>query len=242
MNNRLKNVKDLLVRKNTDLLLFGGVTCIFGGGILAVRQTPKAVRIMDKNKEAKTMTKVKKVAPLYIPSVLLAGVGVAQIICSRNITNNKIAAITTAYTVSDTAFRTYKSKVKDIVDPEKVEKINNEVASDILRNDPVSNKEVIISDRGDTLIYDPMSGRYFMGSSNEVGRVVNMLNKRMMSEMEIQLNDLYIELNIPIIKIGCELGWRIDKEAIEMNISSSIAEDGRPCLVLEYDVIPLRRY
>ena len=242
MNYHVENIKRLISRNSSDLLLVSGVACILGSGVLAVKQTPKAVRLLEKKKESSTIDKIKIAAPLYVPSVLLAGFGIAQIVCSRNISNNKIAAITTAYTVSETALRTYKEKVKEVVEPEKYERIKKEVASDILKGDPSGNKEVIISSKGEELIYDAMSGRYFRGSMEEVDRAVNILNKRLMTEMTINLNEFYSEINLPIVKVGCELGWSIEKELIDVHITSGITEDGRPCLVLDYDVVPLYRY
>jgi hypothetical protein len=237
MNSYIKNVRNLVSRNASDLLLVGGVGCILGGGLLAIRQTPKAVKLMEEKKTNKE--KAKAVAPLYIPSVLLTGLGIAQIVCSRNMTNNKIAAMATVYTVSETAFKTYREKVKDIVEPEKYEEIKREVATEKLRRDPIGNKEVIMTTRSDVLIYDNISGRYFKGSVNEIERVANLLNKRMMSEMTVQLNEFYTEIGLLPIKIGCEMGWSIDNESIDIRFDSAIAEDGQPCLVLDYDVVPI---
>jgi hypothetical protein len=236
MASYMNKAKHLLSRNTSDLLLVGGVSCILGGGLLAIRQTPKAVKIMEKRKEESNISKAKAVAPLYIPSVLLTGLGIAQIVCSRNITNNKIAAMATAYTVSETAFKTYKEKVKEIVEPEKYEEIKREVASEQLRRDPVGNKEVVMTGNNNVLVYDNMSGRYFKSSMEEIERATNVLNKKMMSEMTIQLNEFYNEIGLPVIKMGCELGWSIDDSLIDMNITSSIAENGEPCLVLDYNV------
>lgn len=237
MNQYIKNAKHLLSRNASDLLLVGGVVSIIGAGALAVKQTPKAVEKMKK--EDTKIEKFKKVAPLYVPSVILTGLGIAQIVCSRNITNNKIAAMATAYTVSETAFKTYKEKVKDIVEPEKYEEIKREVAADKMRKDPVSNKEVIMTNNGNVLMYDNMSGRYLKSSMENVDRAVNTLNKRLMSDMTIQLNEFYLEIGLDIIKMGCEVGWDIEKEMIDVKYSSTIAENGEPCLVIDYDVIPL---
>jgi hypothetical protein len=239
MNSYSKNVKNILTKNASDLLLVGGVACILGGGALAIRQTPKAVKLMEKKKEDKAIEKVKTITPLYIPSVLLTGLGIAQIICSRNITNNKIAAITTAYTVSETAFKTYKEKVRDIVDPEKYEEIKREVAAEKLRRDPISNKEVTVTSKGDVLIYDNMSGRYFKSSVNDIERAANWINKRLRSEMSMDLNDFYSEIGLSAIKIGCEVGWHIDEGELEPSFSSTIAENDVPCLVLDYDVVPI---
>lgn len=232
----LKTAQNLVSRNASDLLLFGGVGCILAGGISAIRQTPKAIKIAEKKKDQEIIEKVKTIAPLYIPSILLTGVGITQIICSRNITNNKLAAVATAYTMSESAFRTFKEKVRDAVDPEKYEEIKREVATEKLRRDPIGNKEVIVQSRGDVLIYDSMSGRYFKGNINDIDYSVNIINKKLINEMTIQLNEFYSEIGLAPIKIGCELGWDIDHE-LKANFSSTIAEDGTPCLVLDYDIV-----
>lgn len=239
MNEYVKNARNLVAKNASDILLVSGVVSIFGGGLLAIRQTPKAIKILEKKKGETKGEKIKSVAPLYIPSVLLAGIGVTQIVCSRNITNNKIAAMATAYTVSETAFKTYREKVKNIVEPEKFEEIKKEVASEKLKNDPISNKEVIIQAKGNTLIYDNMSGRYFRGNIDDVYHAVNVLNKKMMNEMNLQLNDFYSEIEIPPIKMGCYMGWSIDRDMIDIRVGSSIADNGEPCLVLDYEVVPI---
>lgn len=239
MNQYVKNMRNLVSRNASDLLLAGGVACILGGGALAIRQTPKAIKLLESKKKETKVEKIKTVAPLYVPSILLTGLGITQIVCSRNITNNKIAAMATAYTVSETALKTYKEKVKEIVEPEKYEEIKREVASEQLRRDPLGNKEVIMTANNNVLVYDNMSGRYFKSSMDDIERSINILNKRMMTEMTIQLNEFYNEIGLPIIKMGCELGWSIDDSLIDINITSSIAENGEPCLVLDYNVGPI---
>jgi hypothetical protein len=236
----IKTARNLLNRNASDLLLVGGVACILGGGILAIRQTPKAVQLMENKKDKPTIDKIKTVAPLYIPPLLLTGVGIAQIVCSRNITNNKIAAMATAYTVSETAFKTYREKVKDIVEPDKYEEIKREVADEQLRRDPIGNKEIIMTTRGNVLMYDNMSGRYLKSTMDDVDRAVNILNKRMMSDMTVLLNDFYTEIGLDVIKLGCEVGWDIEKDSIDVRYTSTIADNGEPCLVMDYEVVVLR--
>lgn len=239
MKQYVKNAKNLVSRNASDILLVGGVASILGGGLLAIRQTPKAVKLLEKNKEETKMNKVKKVAPLYIPSVLLTGIGITQIVYSRNITNNKIAAVATAYTVSETAFKTYREKVKDIVEPERYEEIKREVAREKLKKDPVSNKEVVMTNKGNVLIYDTMSGRYLKSSMEDIDRAANLINKRLRNDMTIQLNDFYCEIGLDIIKMGCEFGWDIEKQDLEITYSPSIAENGEPCLVMDYDAVKI---
>lgn len=231
----VKTVQNLVSKNGADLLLVGGVSCIIGGGIWAIRNTSKAILILDKKKDERTMDKVKAVAPLYAPAIVLTGLGIAQIVCSRNITKNKIATIATAYTVGEKAFHTYREKVREMVEPDKYEDIRREVVADKLKNDPLGNREVIMTGNNDSLMYDEQSGRYFKGNINDIDSAVNMLNKRMRSEMTIRLNDLYNEIGLPIVKMGGNLGWDIDRYSIEIRYGSHIADSGEPCIVLEYD-------
>ena len=55
----------------------------------------------------------------------------------------------------------YQAKVVETLGEAKARKIKDEIAKDKVKNDPISNKEVIITGKGDMLCYDVLSGRYF---------------------------------------------------------------------------------
>ena len=228
----IKTVRTLVSKNASDLLLFGGIGCILGGGALAIRQTPKAVKLLEENKKKDNLEKIKEVAPLFVPTVGLVGVGIIQIVWARNITKNKLAAMTTAYTISDKAYKTYRDKVKEIVEPEKYENIQKEVARETVNRNP-SNKECINVSGNKVLIYDSSADRYFEGTLNEIEKAVNILNKRMRNDMTISLNEFYTEIGLNRTKTGEYLGWDIDKDEIEIYTSSGISEDGRPYMILE---------
>ena len=71
-----------------------------------------------------------------------------------------------------------------MVEPDKYEDIRREVVADKLKNDPLGNREVIMTGNNDSLMYDEQSGRYFKGNINDIDSAVNMLNKRMRSEID----------------------------------------------------------
>ena len=228
----IKNARNLVSRNASDLLLIGGVGCILTGSALAIRKTPEAVLILDQKKKASNIDKAKAVAPLFIPAIGFTVIGVVQIVCSRNITKNKIAAITTAYTVTETAYKTYRDKVKDIVEPEKYDDIEREVVRETVKRNP-GNKETINISGNKVLIYDNSADRYFEGTLNEIEKAVNTLNKRLRSDMTITMNEFYSEIGLNPTKTGEYLGWNIDKDEIEIYTSSGIADDGRPYIILE---------
>ena len=233
MNTNVNKMRCFVKKSAPDLFLAGGVISILIAGGLAIKQTPKAMKILEKKKEEKNIEKVKAVAPLYIPSAVLTCIGVASIVCSRNMTNRKLAAMTTAYTMSETAYKTYRNKVKEMVDDDKYKDIEKEVVKETTSRNPVGSREVFIQPKGEVLMYDNSSGRYFKSSMNEVERAVNLLNKKMRSDMTIVLNEFYIEIGLPPIKLGEELGWDIDKGDIDFVTSTGLTEDQQPCIVIE---------
>ena len=229
------NKIEKMLRKNApDLLLAVGVCSLIGSTIMAVKSTPKANHILEEKKDSTKMEKLKAVAPCYTSSALLACAGTASIICSRNITKNRFTAMATAYTVTSSTLRSFKKNLEEVVEPEKVKIIKSKVAKDNLKE---SKNDIPVND-GDKkpLFFDSTSGRFFRSTINDIDRVVNELNKQMMNDMSIRLNDFYNEIGLDRIKIGEDLGWNIDKGLIEVRYDSTIADNDEPCIVLDYEL------
>lgn len=64
----------------------------------------------------------------------------------------------------------------------------------------------------------------------------------MRDDMYISLNDFYYEIGLRGISIGDDIGWDIDRGYIDLDFSSQLAEDGVPCLVIDYGVAPRYGY
>ena len=59
-----------------------------------------------------------------------------------------------------------------------------------------------------------------------------------MTEMYMDINDVYYILDLPGIGLGGLLGWYIDDGLIEPDFSSQLTENDIPCLVLDYIMMP----
>ena len=233
--NKINNIEKILRKNAPDLLLTVGVCSLIGSTIMAVKSTPKANRILEEKKDSTKIEKLKSVAPCYASSALLACAGTASIICSRNITKNRFTAMATAYTVTSSTLRSFKKNLEEVVEPEKVKIIKSKVANDNLKE---SKNDIPINNDEDKkpLFFDSTSGRYFRSTINDIDRAVNELNKQMMNDMCIRLNDFYNEIGLDRIKIGEDLGWNIDKGLIEVRYDSTIADNDEPCIVLDYEL------
>lgn len=122
---------------------------------------------------------------------------------------------------------------KDIIEDEKKKNIKHESVPE----------EVICANPALALVYDVQTGRYFNATQADIQRAENELNRRVYSEMWVSINDFYYELGIKGIKLGEQLGWNADNPPrFECTFDACISEDGRPCLVLTYDIDTRYRY
>ena len=146
-------------------------------------------------------------------------------------------ALASAYALGEKSFKEYKDKVVETVGGKTVEKIQDSLAQDKIDKDKLVMREVQITNKGNTLCYDTISGRYFYNDIESMRKVMNDLNLNLISEMWVPLNHLYYGLGLSGIAIGDDIGWSIDKP-IELEFRSMIAENNEPCLVLGYRTLP----
>jgi hypothetical protein len=143
-----------------------------------------------------------------------------------------------AYTLSETARIDYKKKVAEVVGEKKEREVRDAIAKDKIERDPVESKEIILTEKGETRCYDSLSGRYFKSDIDILNKAVNELNRRMIDQSYMSLNDYYYEIGLPDIKIGDMLGWRVDQGLIGLDFSAQLSNDGVPCLVVDFEDAP----
>lgn len=240
----------LAAKKHSPELLTGiGIAGMVTTVVLAVRATPKALRLIDEKKadiseeSIPRIEAVKAAWKVYVPAVLTGILSTICLIGANSVNQRRNAAIAAAYSLSESALKEYREKVVETIGERKEQAIRDDIAKDRITENPV--REVIVSDRGSTLCYDSLSGRYFKSDIEKLRRIVNDLNRRMRDEMFISLNDFYCAVDNPDLgptKLGDSLGWNIDKGYIDLNFSSQLTTDGTPCLVLDYTVVPEYEY
>ena len=57
---------DIVKKNKADIFMVVGIGSILFGGALAIKNTPKACKVLEENEDSSKTEKVKKVAPLYI--------------------------------------------------------------------------------------------------------------------------------------------------------------------------------
>ena len=247
-----KDAKVMVSKRSPEILTGLGIAGMISTTVLAVQATPKALDLIARAEDKKfdnghgdklTVSEKMKVAwKPYIPAAITGIASISCIIGASSVHAKRNAAIAAAYNLSQTALTEYKEKVVETIGEKKEQAIKDKIAKDKIKKDPVSKSEVIVTGKGNTLCYDAFNSRYFYSDIDQIKRAINELNRIMLSQMYVSLNDFYDELNLKHSGNGDELGWKLDDGFIEVDFSSQLSDDGRPCLVIEYMVAPRYDY
>ena len=247
-----KDAKVMVSKRSPEILTGLGIAGMITTTVLAVKATPKALDLIARAEDEKfdnghgdkltVSEKMKAAWKPYIPAAITGIASISCIIGASSVHAKRNAAIAAAYNLSQTALTEYKEKVVETIGEKKEQAIKDKIAKDKVKKDPVSKSEVIVTGKGNTLCYDAFNSRYFYSDIDQIKRAINELNRIMLNQMYVSLNDFYDELNLKHSGNGDELGWKLDDGFIEVDFSSQLSDDGRPCLVIEYMVAPRYDY
>lgn len=244
MTNFFKSTRRFLGKHSPEILTGIGVTGMITTTVLAVKATPKAIMLIESRKdelETEKLTVVETVKAAWKPYVPAAALCLASATCivgASAVNYKRNAALATAYAISESTLVRYRDKVIETLGEKKEKEVREKVAQDEVNNNPVSNSQVIITAKGDTLCRDAISGRYFKSDIDKIKKVVNELNRQLTYQHYVSLNDLYYELGLDGVKTGSLMGWNLDDGLIELDFNACLAEDDEPCLVIDYTIAP----
>jgi hypothetical protein len=240
----VKGIQRALRKHSPEILTGIGIAGMIAATITAVRTTPKALRMIDEReikdgKRLNTKEIVQTTWKCYVPAAVTGALSVACLIGASSVNAKRNAALATAYTISETALKEYREKAVEVVGPKKEQAIRDAVAKEQLVKNPIGKNEVVCTGKGEVLCYDPLSGRYFKSSADQLKKAENNLNRQMRDELHITLNEFYYEIGLSDIDVGSNLGWDIDKGYIDLDFSSQLDENGTPCLVVGHHRPPV---
>ena len=241
----LKNAQRTLSKRSPEILTGIGIAGMIGTTVMAVKATPKAVKLIEQYKkeehtdEITPVEAVKVTWKCYVPAAITGVASVGCLIKAVSINTRRNAALVTAYNLSKNALEEYQAKVVENIGEKKEKIIHDQIAQDKIEKDPVQNHEVIVTEKGNTLCYDAAFGRYFRSDQDTIIRAMNEINRKIFAgDMYASVNDFYSELGLPPIDMGYQLGWNIDDRGLEVLFSAVLSPDGTPTLVIGYNIGP----
>lgn len=242
--NITENASKYLDKNSPTILVAAGIGGFIASVIITAIEAPKAKEHLEEVKKEKetltTVDKVKTVAPHYIAPALLTIGSTACIVGSYSINMRRLAAITTTAALTEARFNNYRETIIENIGERKEKRLKEESVTKEVEKNPPKEAEIIRTRYGDNyLCYDSYSGRYFYLTVDKLKKVENELNKRLLTEMFIPINELYYELDLPGIKAGEDAGWDIDDGLIDFTYPTTMAklDDGRevPCCILDFE-------
>lgn len=247
-----------------SILSAAAVAGLVGTVVLAVRATPEATKQISSAKNDQydagvplavteelieetyanwTFFKSVKVCwRCYIPAAAAGAATVACILGSNAIGLRRNAALLGAYTLVDTSFREYKDKVIEHVTAPKAQKIDDEIMEERIKKNPPKADTIIITDGGDQLCYESLTGRYFKSTREKIQRAAQDIDARILQgDLYASLNEFFAELGLDSTSLGELLGFTVECR-IKVVFSSHLNECDQPCLAIGYEKLPVYNY
>ena len=239
MNKVLRQSK-LFFKRNGSTIL----TCVGGAGVvvtsvLAVKATPKAMRLLDaaekeKGEELTKVEIVKTAAPAYIPAVIAGASTIACIFGANVLNKHQQASIMSAYALLDNSYKEYRGKVSELYGEDADDKVKAEIAKDKYEGGYLSPE-----DDGSRLFYDSFSGRYFESTLDKVQKAEYDINRDLSMRDYATVNEFYDYLGLEPIDGGDDLGWSTGmnfdyywQSWIDFGHQKVPMDDGLECIII----------
>ena len=248
MNKFVSSSKRFINRNTSTILTYLGSIGVIATSVIAVKATPKALKLLETAKEKKgekltSFEIIRTVGPIYIPAVLI-GVSTIACIFGANILNKRNqAALMSAYALLDNSYKEYKKKVIELYGEEADLEIKTSIAKDKYEETDIKVKD------DKKLFYDFYSGRYFESTDEIVRKAEYDLNKELSIMGYASLNDFYDLLKIKKIDGGDDLGWSAVKNIeccwqswIGFVHEKVVMDDGLECCIIHIQSEPTFGY
>lgn len=232
----------MFLKRNSSTIL----TCVGAAGVIAttvsaVKATPKALLLIEdaKEKKGEELTKievVKTAGPAYIPTAILGASTLACIFGANLLSRRGQASIMSAYALVDSGYKDYKKKVEELYGSEAGAKIRTEIVKDKYEAQPTPPLE-----DGKRLYYDYYSGRYFEATPYQVSRAEYEVNRALMLDDAVYLNEWYDHVGLETVEHGYDFGWTTSNNMdaywqtwIDFRHEKAVMDDGLECIIISF--------
>ncbi len=250
MNNQIFKQAQQLVAQNSAALLTGtGVIGVVTTAVLTGKAAIKAHQVLEQHEEQRwvesadgeihdpgplSMTDtIKLVGPIYAPAVASGITTIGAIVFSYRISVSRSAALAAAYGISEKAFQEYKEKVIENVTPKKAIDIQDAVDQEKMAKNPPPDKGIMIIGSGEVLCLDSYSGQYFNTTVEKIRRAENHVNTQLGMHGSAKLGEFYAEAGLKQADMYESFAWT-SNNFCEVEFTTQLTDDGRPCLVLTF--------
>ena len=184
--------------------VFGVVGTSVSVGTATNKTSKKLKEVTDaKSEPLSSVEVITTIAPIWIPSILIAGTTIACILGANVLNKQTQAALASAYGLTDQTFKEYRKKLIELHG----EEMDQEIRTEIARNH--YDYHVLGMEYPDQKVmwYEPYSNRYFEMYERELIDAEYHFNRNFVLGGSRSLNDLYEMLGLAPTKKGEDIGW-----------------------------------
>lgn len=261
------NVKNKAIEKSPELLIGFGFACMLTSTVLAVKETPKALRLIEEEKDRineelelkaeRDGTEVEYVDELtkreiikvtwkcYIKSGIAACIGGILIYKGTDLYSIRNVFLASAYDASRNFIKNYRDEVVKSIGEDKEKEIMDKIdrknvdESIMTRLDPIYAPGYYVKD----IFKEADTDREFMSSLNEIDRACNEINYKMLINTFASRSDFYDIIGIGHTSKSDYEGWNIYEDGMIMIISEpDVTKDGRPCMTIRFSKEPRNKF
>ena len=249
-----KSVQTTMTKYSPEILTGIGIAGMITSTVLAVKATPKALQLIEEQEaelareygdevSLTPMETVKATWKCYIPAAVTCVSSVACLIGANTVHARRGAALATAYKLSEAALVEYKDKVIETIGEKKEQVVREKIAEDKIKENPVQTNTIVVTGKGKSLCFEPLSSRYFYGDIEAIRRAMNKLNEELLHSIcgYVSVSDFYDEIGLPHTEMSDMFGWNTD-ELIDLDITSHVTVDDEPALVIGHHHRPKYDY
>jgi len=241
----IKNVLKWGKKHSPEILTGVGIVGM-GATVVSTAKIAPVIKEETSDPDMPVKEKAKLVLKRGWPVGVMFGASTAAIIGSNRISAKRCAGLLTAYTTARSELNEYMTGVAEEVGIETAKNIRNKVMGDRLADIPAPEPDMY----GRICYYDQYSDRYFYSTKEDLRKIQNDLNARILSGEDIYLNEVYNLIGLGYVEYGDNIGWRYNPSVVEMiefqmDDEAVITPDGKPALVFSFvtypDVLPSPR-
>lgn len=203
------------------------------------------------DKEAKRVVvgeAIKESVPVMAPTVIMGGTTIACIIGSHSVSSRRIAALSAAYSISESTVKNLNSKMEEMLGEKKARAVKDAIMKDKLHADTEKDQKVLadgniyVPDNGYVLCKDMHTGRLFYSTAEKIKQAIVKCSFDVQQDMWVSLNDFYDEVGSPQLEhvpLGDDLGWNVEdtiRGQLPIYLTAILTEDGKPCLCVDADI------
>lgn len=228
-----------------DFLVLSATFGMISTTVLAVKATPKALKLIENKKERENKDDltvkeiVKETWKCYIPTIIAGGISVFSLYSIK--INYK--SLLSSFYVLEKSYKNYKETAKDLYGEDANKDIIVHQAKQEYKNSSKYIKDVMLDapeEDEPLLFYESFSGRYFTSTMFNVLMAEYKINRNLQLRSYINMNEFYDFMGLEqidehsILGFGYQNIWDDGLMWLDFYHDKTVLEDGMVCYVISY--------